>query len=519
MRWISRLTTVAIVVTLVASIALLVRSKIPDVTAGGGFRTYAMFRDASRLQVGSSVMVAGVRVGDITGLTIQGRFARVDMRLSEQVQLPVDTFARRRSDSLFGDNYIELVPSSATDQVVYLKDGEPIRFVEDGGSTDAMLRAIARTMPKIDEALETVDQVMTDGRRWVNGPLVERLDRVQRWLDDGSLSGPLASADRAMEAFESGTTAAADAVHSAAPGIPKRLEDFDRAIREVRADMKDAKASLQTALADARAGFDRVDEPIADMAEVMASIDEGRGDDWKGTLGRLVNDPSLSNTLEDFTGDVAAGAAGLVRFRSWIGGRFEAGLRAGDVRTYATAEVYTRTDKLYLVEFSYSNFGTEPLQRLTDAPGNPSFTQTVEISDRFRFTAQFGKRFGWFQGRIGIKDSTPGIGADALFGNGRLRLSADVFGSFERTPRLKLAGALAVFRSIYILAGVDDALNAPGSLSIRTGSPDPAVPGQFERLNYGRDFFLGATLQFSDADLATILRFYGALVLGYAVGR
>ena len=35
---------------------------------------------------------------------------------------------------------------------------------------------------------------------------------------------------------------------------------------------------------------------------------------------------------------------------------------------------------------------------------------------------------------------------------------ACTFGSFDRTPRLKLAGALEVFRSTYILAGVDDAL-------------------------------------------------------------
>jgi hypothetical protein len=83
-----------------------------------------------------------------------------------------------------------------------------------------------------------------------------------------------------------------------------------------------------------------------------------------------------------------------------------------------------------------------------------------------------------------------------------LKLSSDLYGAFDRAPRLKLAGALAVFRSIYILAGVDDALNDPGTLPIVTGNTP--VPDVFREVHYGRDYFLGASLQFSDADFSTL---------------
>ena len=36
-------------------------------------------------------------------------------------------------------------------------------------------------------------------------------------------------------------------------------------------------------------------------------------------------------------------------------------------------------------------------------------------------------------------------------------------------------------------------------------------------MRYGRDYFLGATLQFTDADLASLARIYGALLLGLAI--
>ena len=98
----------------------------------------------------------------------------------------------------------------------------------------------------------------------------------------------------------------------------------------------------------------------------------------------------------------------------------------------------------------------------------------------------------------------------------RLRLSADLYGSFEPgVPSLRVAGALAIFRSLYVLAGVHDALNEGGYLPIRTGNTE--VPTYFDEVRYGRDYFVGASLHFDDADLATLLRVYGALIVGLSL--
>jgi phospholipid/cholesterol/gamma-HCH transport system substrate-binding protein len=514
MRWISKLTTIAIVLALVLGVAMLIRSKLPNALLGGQFETHAMFRDASRLQVGSPVVIAGVRIGDITKLMIAGRFARVEMRLRENINLPVGTFATKKADSLFGDSYVELIPAGAEDTGnEVLKSGEPIRHVMEGGSTDATLRAIARTLPKIDAALDTIHDVMLESRRWINGPVLTRMRDADHWLAEGNVERPLVGADRALERFERGTSSAAAALADARPGIERRIAGFDKSLVSVRGQLRDAKQALTTAFGDARTGFARMDQTVDDMREVMSAIEEGRGDDWRGTLGRLINDPALANTLQDVTGDLAEGAAGLNRFRSWVGGRVEVSVRTGDLRGYATAELNTKTDRFYLLEFSLSQLGAAPASDLADATGSNQFTRTQEIGDKFRFTAQFGKRIGLAQLRAGIKDSTPGVGVDALFGNGRLRLSADLFGSFDRTPRLKLAGALAVFRTVYVLAGVDDVLTAPGELPVVAGTTP--VPETFTTLKYGRDYFLGASLHFTDADLAAILRAYGAVLTGF----
>jgi ABC-type transporter Mla subunit MlaD len=108
-RWLSRLVTIGITLAVLGLVVLWLRSRIPDQKINGGFATYARFRDGSHLAVGSPVVIAGVRIGDITQLTIEGRFARVDMRLLPDIQIPVDAFVTRRADSLFGDSYSEVI--------------------------------------------------------------------------------------------------------------------------------------------------------------------------------------------------------------------------------------------------------------------------------------------------------------------------------------------------------------------------------------------------------------------------
>jgi phospholipid/cholesterol/gamma-HCH transport system substrate-binding protein len=290
------------------------------------------------------------------------------------------------------------------------------------------------------------------------------------------------------------------------------LDRYNRAIANAREQMQDLKGSLKNGLAKARDGMDRIDPTVQDMQDVVVAIHEGSGQDWKGTLGRLVNQPDTADEIEDVTETLEDAAHGLNRFHSWLGARFEYYWFTGIPRAYATAELRARNDKFYLLEFEKGPLGDLPRDQVADVLDNPSYLRTTEIRDGLRFTFQFGKSFQHLQLRGGIKESTAGAGADLLFGRGKLRLSADVFGALFPTPRVKLAAAYEVLSGIYILGGIDDALNSPGYLPLLKGNTN--VPTAFDRVRYGRDYFLGATLQFTDAELATLIRVYGGLIVG-----
>jgi phospholipid/cholesterol/gamma-HCH transport system substrate-binding protein len=514
MRWVTRLTTGAVILIIVAGVALLIRAKVPAVTVAGSFKTYAKFRDGSRLASGSPVVIAGVRVGVIRKLTVEGQLARIDMELQDGLDLPVDSFATRRADSLFGDSYIEIIPDSgegSATPIRLLRSGDPITHVVEGGSTDALLRGIAAALPRIDNALDTVHDGAIKGRTWVSGPLHQRLTDTDDWVADGNIERPLQSADRFAARLDDATARAADAVTSTAPEVPRTLDRVDAAIASVRTRMHDIKDGLVSGLHDARDGLDRIDPQIAQAREIVAAIDEGHGDDWKGTLGHLINDPGLADTLEDVTESGRDAAAGLNRFRTWLGIRVEYDVFSRQVRFYASAELRARNDKFYLIEGERGPLGGVPNDSLSDVVNSSSFDRQQVIHYDPRFTLQFGKQFDMVSLRGGIKDSTFGVGADAYLLDDRLKLSADVYGSFQPTPRVKLTAALAVFRSVYVLAGVDDALNKPGYLPVILGNTD--VPHVFSKVRYGRDYFVGTTLAFTDEDVALLLRLYGALLI------
>src|SRR5262249_35113025 len=149
---------------------------------------------------------------------------------------------------------------------------------------------IAAAFPKIDNALEVVHDTAIDGRKWVTGPAVEQLKRTDQWLAENHIEAPIESADRAVTRLDELTARGADAVAKAVPDVAQALDRVDQTVAGARQRMRGVKDGVVEALHDTRDGLDRIDPQIAQAGELMAAINEGRGDDWKGKLGRAIND-------------------------------------------------------------------------------------------------------------------------------------------------------------------------------------------------------------------------------------
>tara|TARA_R110002126_G_scaffold17798_2_gene68872 strand:+ start:45341 stop:45817 length:477 start_codon:yes stop_codon:yes gene_type:complete len=88
-------------------------SGVQELTHAKSYEVTANFSDIGGLKVRAPVTVAGVKVGEVTGITLQpGQLnAKVKMQLRQDQPIPFDdASARILTEGLLGSNYISLVP-------------------------------------------------------------------------------------------------------------------------------------------------------------------------------------------------------------------------------------------------------------------------------------------------------------------------------------------------------------------------------------------------------------------------
>lgn len=97
---------------------------------GNSYTVYANFENSGGLKVGSSVSMAGVNIGRVTGIEIDSDTfeSRVAITLEDRFDmLPKDSSASILTAGLLGERYIGIEPGG---DIKLLKDGDVIRFTE-----------------------------------------------------------------------------------------------------------------------------------------------------------------------------------------------------------------------------------------------------------------------------------------------------------------------------------------------------------------------------------------------------
>lgn len=122
--------TVMGAVVLLVAVAFVVfafRSTTLGDNAGNGYEVVVSFDDASGLNVGTDVRMAGVKIGTVVeqSLNPDTYFAEVLLSINAAIRLPSDTSARIIPDGLLGGNYVSLEPGGAED---YIADGGQIQY-------------------------------------------------------------------------------------------------------------------------------------------------------------------------------------------------------------------------------------------------------------------------------------------------------------------------------------------------------------------------------------------------------
>ena len=101
-----------IVVIVLAMLLALNAGKLPFIS--GGKTMHAQFDDASGLLAGDDVTIAGVKVGKVTSVSLEGNKVRVGMKVSTGMKLDNATRADVKIKTLLGQMYVDLTPGGSS---------------------------------------------------------------------------------------------------------------------------------------------------------------------------------------------------------------------------------------------------------------------------------------------------------------------------------------------------------------------------------------------------------------------
>lgn len=432
----------------------------------------SVFTDVEGVKAGSPVKMAGVDVGEVTGVDLQPNGnAILRFKVKQSVALPADVASQITTSGLIGERYVALVPGPAG----ALGEGGllPLSVSMIPASTSADPSKIGDNFANVSADLQSMTSTL---RQVLGNP--ENAQKLQQIIDGLSAFSQNIGGDSGKLMSDMSTVAANFAE------ISQNLKDGKGTLGSLlNPNVSGSQAGFGGALADMNAA-------LKDLREVMAKINNGQG-----TLGQLVNDPQTAeklNTALDTFSDVSQR---IEQFRTEVA--FEGSTMFGEEgvgKGGATITLQPRPTRFYVLGASSDGFASEADK---NDPSSPYFGQ--DFGRKTKFTAQFGHVFqnaalgNDVAVRVGLKESTGGVGVDTYgripFTDKAIKYSADVYdfgGSntpdsdgpqIDLTARADLIGTM-----VYGIAGYNNVL------SKEYGSP-----------------MLGVGMRFQDDDLKYLL--------------
>ena len=471
------------VVTIVAGL-LIYRFVNKTTGAQGGYRVYALFRDASGVAKLSQVRIAGIPIGSVESIKLDKAKARVDIRIKPDVPLYEDATAAKVASSLLGEYYLTLTPG--TEGKRQLVDGDEIKIVIEATTPDDImkdLQKIAQDVKKVSEALAAT--VGSDAGKDDIKETLHNLALVTEALND-TVRANRDRIDNILVNVENITG-------RSGPEIERILENVRETTREVRELVgKPPEGADEKNAGEVRQIVDRVNRASQNLENALKNIDTvtTRLERGEGTLGRLTKDEKLINEVEGVAETLSSFVGGLARVQTIIVLRMDYQFLSSGVKSYVELRLQPREDKYYMIQVVNDPRGATRFEQVdvdTTNPNQPPHYREVRTvtTNALRFSLQFAQSFGPFTGRFGIMESTGGLGLDVLLFEDRFELKQDLFGFGEVVvPRWRISLGYEFVNRLWLLGGVDQVLS-----------------------DTQRDYFIGAQLKFNDEDLKSILPF------------
>lgn len=255
---------------------------------------YAAYDQINGVQSASPIMMKGVKIGTVTGISFDPQRSDnvvLQFTIKRQYHIPTDSEAKIYSNGLMGGKAIEIIYGSAP---TYLEKGDTLRSVRErdlmdvaGSELEFFKQKISQVTGDLSRTLDNLNKLMEANTQNITGTL-GHLNSIT-----GDMAGLLDAEKHNLRAALDDLTGFASMLGQNAPRVDSIVGNLNRISGE---------------LADA--GFARrLNEAVGEVNGLLEKIGSG-----EGTVGKLLNDPALYDSLNEASDNLSSLLANLQQY-------------------------------------------------------------------------------------------------------------------------------------------------------------------------------------------------------------
>lgn len=373
--------------------------------------------DASGLVKNGAVKMAGIKVGVIDDIVLEGGQATVKVSITDDARITKSTIARLKSDGILGDRYVELTPGPETEP--RLDNGEKIQEISEQGSLNNVMQEISKIGKSLNELAGTLNKA-TQG--------------------DGDPSSPVGRIVLNIEKISKDLAEVTGANKEKINEIVQRVHNLTKNL--------DTYVNDQT--------LARVDQAIKNIEEITDKVNRG-----EGTLGRLINDEQTVEELNSAISNVNKFLGGADKMETSFDFHSEYLTGVDLTKSFIGVKIQPGLDRYYELAIVDDPRGVVRSVRTESTPlgGETSTTDTTTTyKNKVKLTALFAKNFYDFTVKGGLIENSGGVGFDYYFLDRKFRLSAEFFDF--RDLYIRTFVRYNVLQGVYLIAGGDNLAEA-----------------------------------------------------------
>jgi len=479
------------------------------------FKYSVIFKNVAGLEKDAPVRVAGVTVGKVVSVGVDGDKAVVKIVFLRPVKVYKNAKAFIETMGLMGEKYVELDPGHPPAPL--LPPGSVIENTTVPASMDEVMTSVNELLNKFNQSLTT-----PDGKNRL-ALIMEKVSKLTEDVDKtvSQVNGILSENRNKISKILENTLALTSLLKEELPQVVDNVNTLTAQLSEMasenRDDIRQTVISLRKTLEKAPQIAQRLDNVTAELEELLngnsKNIDEtiknlkdttreikellAKVNSGNGTVGKLFNDDRLYENLTKTAKTLGHLADKFEKTRTFIGFRGDVNTRTGDTRGVLSLKIVPSEEHYYLFEVVGDSQGrVDKKEYYITYNKNVERRKEIENNYRTEFTLQYAKVFedNWFHRgskfvlRGGLKESTGGIGLDYVY-NDKWMVYSDLWDGGRKDadgddipPHLRIGLRYNLNKNWFVYGGGDELL-----------------------YHRWRGVFVGAGVVFGDNDLKYLL--------------